>query len=347
MAPIAHVLSPGEQRGRADDQPVYAIEVRDLHKTYRERVFKRKDVLALRGVSFSVPVGEIFGLLGPNGAGKTTLIKILLGIVRGSSGQALLLGRPPGERSARRRVGYLPENLRVPRHHTGRTALEFYGGLSGLSAAEIHRRQPEVLSLVGMERWADTPVRKYSKGMQQRLGMAQALLHEPELLILDEPTDGVDPVGRSEMRALLVRLKAAGKTIFLNSHHLQEIELVCDRVAILDRGRLRRESRISDLTIPRQTDLFLTLLGPEATIQQALGGRDVLGWVGGDGEQQVTVRVSDQSDIDRLIDELRAAGVGIADLRRHRPSLEEAFLAVLAESAADPAVPLSPDADPA
>ncbi len=230
-------LVDGQSAGGAEP----AVWVRDLEKTYRDGWFSRDDVRALAGVSFRVARGEIFGLLGPNGAGKTTLIKILLGIVQRTGGEASLLGGAAGDRRSRRRVGYLPENNRVPRHHTGFTALEYFGGLSGLSPREVRRRRGDLLKLVGLENWGDVGVRKYSKGMQQRLGLAQALLHDPELLILDEPTDGVDPVGRSEMRSLLVELKQAGKTIFLNSHHLQEIELVCDRVVILQRGLVRRE----------------------------------------------------------------------------------------------------------
>ncbi len=245
-----------------------AVWVRDLEKTYRDGWFSRHDVRALAGVSFRVERGEIFGLLGPNGAGKTTLIKILLGIVKRTGGEASLLGSAAGDRRSRRRVGYLPENNRVPRHHTGFTALEYFGGLSGLSPREVRRRRGDLLKLVGLEQWGDVSVRKYSKGMQQRLGLAQALLHDPELLILDEPTDGVDPVGRSEMRSLLVELKQAGKTVFLNSHHLQEIELVCDRVAIMQRGVVRREGRVSELTISPRTEAYLTLVGEGELIRR-------------------------------------------------------------------------------
>ena len=309
-----------------------AILVGDLMKTYRDGWFSRRAVQALRGVSFSVGRGEIFGLLGPNGAGKTTLIKILLGIVRPSSGQASLLGRPPGDRAGRRRVGYLPENHRFPRHHTALTALAYFGGLSGLKTQEVRRRQDEILTMVGLEGWADVSVRKYSKGMQQRLGLAQALLHDPEVFILDEPTDGVDPVGRSEMRSLLLRLKKAGKTVFLNSHHLQEIELVCDRVAILQNGLVRREGRVADLTLAPHTELYLTLSGSEPAIRQAIEGREIRRFEKSEtGDFVLTVRVENQSDANALVDALRRQGVAIVALSRHRQTLEEAFLAILAE----------------
>ena len=253
-----------------------AIEVQNLRKTYRDGLFGRRRIEALRGISFAVQPGEIFGLLGPNGAGKTTLIKVLLGVVRRSEGEASLLGRPAGDRIGRRGVGYLPENHRIPRHHTGNTALAYYGGLSGLSAKDIRARRPHLLDVVGLASWGNTPVRKYSKGMLQRLGLAQALLHDPQVLILDEPTDGVDPVGRSEMRVVLQQLKTQGKTVFINSHLLQEVELVCDRVAILNHGRVLREGKIAELTRMSEAQVQFTLAGPEAKILAVLDdGRSV------------------------------------------------------------------------
>jgi ABC-2 type transport system ATP-binding protein len=230
-------------------------------------------------------------------------------------------------------VGYLPENHRFPRHHTAHGALTYFGGLSGLSAQEVRRRQDEILEMVGLTGWGDVSVRKYSKGMQQRLGLAQALLHDPELFILDEPTDGVDPVGRSEMRSLLLRLKKAGKTIFLNSHHLQEIELVCDRVAILQDGLVCREGRVADLTLAPHTELYLTLSGSEAAIRQAIATREVRRFERNEtGEYVLTVRVEEQSDANALVDALRGQGVAIVALSRHRQTLEEAFLSILAEN---------------
>jgi ABC-2 type transport system ATP-binding protein len=314
-----------------------AIVVHNLVKTYRDGWLFQHEVRALRGVSFRVERGEIFGLLGPNGAGKTTLIKILLGIVKKTAGEASLLDRPPGDRHGRQRVGYLPENQRLPRHHTAHSALEYFGGLSGLSPREVRRRRDEILALVGLTAWGHVNIRKYSKGMQQRLGLAQALLHDPELLVLDEPTDGVDPIGRSEMRSLLVRLKQAGKTIFLNSHHLQEIELVCDRVAILQEGQVRRAGRVADLTLAPETDLYLTLAGPETAVRQAITTRAIRRWSHGDsGEHLLTVQVADQIDANALVDALRERGISIIGLVRHRQTLEEAFLSILGEGESSP-----------
>lgn len=306
------------------------IDVRQLRKTYASGLLRRTRVEALRGVSFQVRRGEIFGLLGPNGAGKTTLIKVLLGVVRRSGGSATMLGRPVGDRRGRRGVGYLPENHRIPRHHTGNSALMYYGSLSGLSMGEIRRRRPALLEAVGLANWGQTSVREYSKGMQQRLGLAQAMLHEPDLLILDEPTDGVDPVGRSEMRALLQRLQAQGKTIFLNSHLLQEVELVCDRVAILDQGELLREGDIETLTALPSTEVQLTLLGREENIRAALAGQshDAI-FASGVDEWQTTLRVPDQAALDRTVDALRAAGISLAAIERSRQTLEQAFMAII------------------
>ena len=308
-----------------NSEPV--IDVQDLRKTYTSGLFRRRRVEALRGVSLSVGRGEIFGLLGPNGAGKTTLIKVLLGIVRRSAGGASLMGRPAGERAGRRRVGYLPEGHRIPPHHTGNTALEYYGSLSGLPVSEIKRRRPALLELVGLADWGTTRVTQYSKGMLQRLGLAQALLHDPDLLMLDEPTDGVDPVGRSEMRALLQRLRGEGKTIFINSHLLQEIELVCDRVAILVQGRVERLGGVQELTVQSTIDVTWVLSGGEHEIRTVLRLDPATPLiVPAPNQVQVSLAMDDQAAIDRAVDALRSRGVSIVALSRARRTLEEAFL---------------------
>jgi ABC-2 type transport system ATP-binding protein len=220
---------------------VSVIETRELRKTYGR-------IEALKGVSIRVEKGQIYGLLGQNGAGKTTLIKILLGIVRKTDGEAGLLGHAAGDPSARKRVGYLPEDHQFPGYHTGHSLMDFYGALYGVPADERRKRIPETLELVGIAGRMHSKIRTYSKGMKQRLGIAQALLHDPDLIILDEPTDGVDPLGRREIRELMQRLKERGHTIFLNSHLLGEVELICDRVAILQQGTLVREGTIAELT---------------------------------------------------------------------------------------------------
>jgi ABC-2 type transport system ATP-binding protein len=313
-----------------------AIEVESLRKTYREGIFRPRRVDALRGVTLTVERGTIFGLLGPNGAGKTTLIKVLLGIVRKSGGSATLLGFDAGDRRGRVSVGYLPENHRIPRHHTANTALEYYGALSGMSVRDVRQRRPEMLKLVGLEKWGKTPVREFSKGMQQRLGLAQAMIHDPELLMLDEPTDGVDPVGRSEMRATLRRLKEAGKTVFINSHLLQEIELVCDRVAILVKGEVRREGLVESITERQDAELELTLHGSEQSIRGVLANWNIASWnATGSGQFRAVLKIGDQPDVDRCVDGLRKAGVSLVELVRSRDTLEEAFLDIVKQPIAE------------
>jgi ABC-2 type transport system ATP-binding protein len=236
---------------------VNVIEAKELRKTYRSAWFggfrtgkanegdgeamegDKGTIHALRGVSLTAGAGDVFGLLGPNGAGKTTLIKTLLGIIQPTSGTASLLGNPIGSQISRARVGYLPESLRIDRHHTARSALAYYGRLSRMDSATIARRSDELLELVGLRGRDRESVRRFSKGMYQRLGIAQALMHNPDLLILDEPTDGLDPVGRNDVRRIIEQLQRDGKTIFLNSHILQEVELVCSQVAIMVRGKIR------------------------------------------------------------------------------------------------------------
>ncbi|MGD9854091.1 MAG: ABC transporter ATP-binding protein [Planctomycetaceae bacterium] len=311
------------------------IEVDGLQKTFREGFVRRRQVQALGGVSFAVPKGSIFGLLGPNGAGKTTLIKILLGIVRKSQGAATVLGYRAGHRKARQRIGYLPENHRIPQHLTGHSALEYYGCLSGMTVMQVKRRRLELMRTVGLEGWGTTRVSKYSKGMLQRLGLAQAMIHEPDLVILDEPTDGVDPVGRTEIRAVLKSLQQRGTTIFLNSHLLQEVELVCDRVAILANGQLRAAADVAELT-KSGSDVKLKLRGAPEMITEALaaaGITDPQPQRDREGDFDVRVTSSGPFQVDRIVDALRERGVSIRSLEPTRNSLEEAFLSLIRESA--------------
>lgn len=313
-----------------------AIEAIDLWKSYRTGLFRRK-FDALKGLTLRVERGEIFGLLGPNGAGKTTLIKILLGIVRRSAGSATLLGRPAGDRQSRLRVGYLPENLRIGFHHTARSAMDFYGQLSGLSRRQILLRRDSLLEAVGLADRAEESIRRFSKGMLQRLGLAQALLHDPELLILDEPTDGLDPVGRSQVRNLLASLKEQGKTVFVNSHILQEVELICDRVAILDKGTLRAVGTVEEIAPPQAAgiELDLVLAGDAAAIQRGFGERGIQLFAPiSEREFEVRVRLFDQGAVDELLDDLRREKVSIVGLTRRKVTLEDAFLRLLSSPTA-------------
>jgi ABC-2 type transport system ATP-binding protein len=313
---------------------VSVIETQHLVKHYRR-------IQALKGVSLTVEKGEIYGLLGQNGAGKTTLIKILLGITRGWQGEARLLDQPAGTSSVRKRVGYLPEDHRFPDYHTAHSLLHFYGELLGVPRSERQRRIPEVLELVGIRGRMHYKIRTFSKGMKQRLGIAQAILHDPEVIFLDEPTDGVDPLGRREIRAIMQRLKEKGTTLFLNSHLLSEVELICDRVAILQRGELIREGDIHELT--RQRGLFVIGLAKgQVPPQDDLYN---LGYQVRPTGELWEVALTDDQTIDPVVDLLRARGLSIRHLIEKKQTLEELFLATV--EAAEPGVdgPARPNGD--
>lgn len=314
------------------------IETKDLVKNYRR-------IQALKGVSLSVEKGEIYGLLGQNGAGKTTLIKILLGITRDWRGEARLLGQPAQKNDARRRVGYLPEDHRFQDYHTGYSLLDFYGGLYGLTRRDRQRRIPEVLELVGIRERMGYKIRTYSKGMKQRLGVAQTIFHDPEVIFLDEPTDGVDPIGRREIRAVMQRLKERGTTIFLNSHLLGEVEIICDRVAIMQRGKIVREGNIAALT--RQKGLFIIGLAPGQDFPRdeiaSILRKQLDGSVGQAempetnlvGANEAFIRPSgdlweigllEGQSIDPVIDLIRNRGLNLRHLVEKRQTLEDLFV---------------------
>ncbi len=330
----------------------FVIEARSLSKSYRSGLIRRQDHHALKNVDLAVHRGEVFGLLGPNGAGKTTLIKVLLGIVHPTSGEARVLSESAGSQHARQRIGYLPENLAFPRHHTGEGALFFYGRLSGLSETVIRNQVAPLIDLVGLTGRQREPVRKYSKGMRQRLGLAQAMLHDPEILILDEPTDGLDPLGRSQIRELIERLKQQGKSVFLNSHILQEVELVCDRVAIMAHGQVRAIGSIEEL-IDRHSpakgiDVWIDVAGDDETCRSLFVGPEIQSLerlvdrnpsielydelvshaTSNPIESRYRIRLSvdQQTKSDQWVDRLRRAGLGLLSLQRQKPRLEDIFV---------------------
>jgi ABC-2 type transport system ATP-binding protein len=223
-----------------------AIETEGLVKIFRSR-WSGKEVRAVDGISLRVDRGVTYGLLGPNGAGKTTFVKMLLSCAYPTAGRAMVFGRDSREPDARLPIGYLPENHRFPTYMTGNGMLDFYGALSGMDNAARRKRIPEVMAMVGIAEWGDIRLGKYSKGMLQRVGLAQALMHAPSLLILDEPSDGVDPIGRRQIRDILHALEEQGVTIFLNSHLLAEVELFCRQVAIIHRGKVALQGKVKDL----------------------------------------------------------------------------------------------------
>ena len=287
---------------------------------------------ALKGLTLNVKRGEIFGLLGQNGAGKTTLIKILLGITKLTYGSATILGEPAGTVSVRKRIGYLPEDHRFPDYHTGASLLDFYGSLLDVPYATRQKRIGEVLEVVGIKGRMHYKIRTYSKGMKQRLGIAQALLHEPEIIFLDEPTDGVDPVGRREIRVLLNQLKEEGKTIFLNSHLLGEVELICDRVVILQRGEIIREGSIATLT--KQRGLYMIGLAPKETFPQQ--EVEKLGYVVRHDGELWEVTMQDDQTIDPVVDLLRRRELHLRHLTEKRQTLEDLFIQTV--EAAEPGI---------
>jgi ABC-2 type transport system ATP-binding protein len=238
---------PNSQLNMTDTRPI--VLTSELRKVYRTGFWLNQKVVSLQSCSLKVYKGETFGLLGPNGAGKTTLLKLLLGIIRPSSGRGLLLGKSIGDRSVKQHIGYLPENPYLYDYLTGWEFLELAAGLFQIPHSIQRQRIPQLLELVGLSQ-ADARkklLRRYSKGMLQRVGMAQALINDPDLVFLDEPMSGLDPVGRYQMREIILALKAAGKTIFFNSHILSEVEQICDRIAILAQGELICSGSLNEL----------------------------------------------------------------------------------------------------
>jgi ABC-2 type transport system ATP-binding protein len=269
--------------------------------------------------------GEVFGFLGPNGAGKTTTVKILLGLVHATRGEARIFGQPAGHPEARRRIGYLPENFRFHDWLTGAGLLDVHGRLAGLSAKERRERIPEVLEMVGLTGRGNDKIRAYSKGMTQRIGLAQALIHNPDLILLDEPTSALDPVGRHEVRDLIRSLAARGMTVFLNSHLLSEVEMVCDRVAIVDRGRVVRSGQLQDLiggvpelriTVDRVDPLLLDMLRQHGELLSV-------------DEATVTLGVTSLDDGAGVADAVVRSGYRLYGLVPMHQSLEEVFLSLV------------------
>lgn len=240
-----------------------AVRIRDLRKVFPVHL-RRRQVTALRGLSLDIPAGHVYGLLGPNGSGKSTTLKILLGLVTPTSGTSEIFGVPSDRVASRVDVGFLPENPYFYKFLTGSETIAFYGRLCGLGGRSLRDRVAELLDLVGLQDAGDRRISGYSKGMLQRIGLAQAMVHDPRLLILDEPTAGVDPAGSRQIRDLILRLKERGKTVLLTSHLLEQVQEVCDRVGILAKGELVREGSLDILTgVSGQTEYLIENAGPE------------------------------------------------------------------------------------
>ncbi|MEM1423697.1 MAG: ABC transporter ATP-binding protein [Planctomycetota bacterium] len=315
---------------QAADRP--ALEIERIEKTY-----KKGKVRALRDARLSVARGSCFGLLGPNGAGKSTLVKSLMTVVRPNVAQGTLLDRPIGDKSVLARVGYLPEHHQFPDYLTGEQVLRHVGAMAGVRGRERAVRAEANLELVGMSGWAKKRVGSYSKGMRQRIGIAQALMNDPEIVLLDEPSDGVDPTGRRDIRNMIRDLKERGMTVFLNSHMLTELEQVCDRVAIMHKGRVVSQGTIKELTEDgRRVEIELT--------DAELAGR-----VASMLPERVDHRIEHEATVIRLFGATPETTQGVIDLARRegatirrffetRPSLEDLFMEAVESDASVGAV---------
>lgn len=358
MTTALHAVHPSASKDHAD----WAIDLANVSKTYKGKVH------ALRGITMRVRRGEVFGFLGPNGAGKSTLVKILLTIIRPTKATGHLLGEPIGHKATLKRVGYLPEHHRFPDYLTGAQVVEFYGALAGVPKIDRRKRTDELLELVGMRDWGSAKVKGYSKGMRQRVGIAQALINNPDLVVLDEPTDGVDPVGRRDIREIVTRLKEQGTTVFINSHLLSELEMVCDRVAILVKGTVASQGTIDELT---QNERFIEIeVAPLGAPAGGANGEPLAALIPGmrrlalpetaarvaeapiasrrpedgdfalaSGERVVAsgrimrVYSDDPACVQPVIDALRARALVIRAVRPVRPSLEDLFMAAVTDPA--------------
>jgi ABC-2 type transport system ATP-binding protein len=305
----------------ASAQPV--IEIQSLKKVFRVGFWGRR-VTAVAGLSLEVRPGEVFGFLGPNGAGKTTTLKMLMGLIYPSSGTATLFGQPIGDQAAKAKVGFLPESPYFYDYLTSREFLQFYGHLFGLLGGSLEKRIDELLELVGMTHARDLQLRKFSKGMLQRVGIAQALINNPELVILDEPMSGLDPIGRKEVRDLILRLKESGKTVMFSSHILHDAELLCDRVAMIMKGKLVTCGLVSDLvgqSATQSVEMIVEKLSPESIEHLSPFAEKILT----QGVQTLIV-LKDQHHVRQALEVVRTGKGDLVMLTPHRSSLEDLFI---------------------
>jgi ABC-2 type transport system ATP-binding protein len=299
-----------------------AIEVKDLSKIYRTP-FRRRRVEALRGVSFEVERGQIFGFVGPNGAGKTTLIRTLMGLIRATSGRASLLGQAIPSRAARFAVGFLPESPYFYDYLTVGELLDLVGRLFGMPAARRRARAGELIARVGLERARSLALKKYSKGMLQRAGLAQALMNDPELVVLDEPTSGLDPIGRKEVRDLILELRDRGKTVFFSSHILTDVEAIADRVAIVARGEIQAQGAPAELV--QQTVLGIDVvvrIAADAALGDLCDGASNVRRTG----DELAATLSPSADVDGWLARARELGGKVVAVSPRQETLEDLFL---------------------
>lgn len=295
------------------------IQTENLTQDFQTGFWRKRPVRALEGLNLQIESGEVFGLLGPNGAGKTTTFKILMGLIRPTGGNARILDADVQDVKVRQRIGYLPEQPYFYDYLTAREFLIYCGALCDLPKAEASQRTNELLQLVGLADSADKQLRKFSKGMLQRVGLAQALINDPEVLFLDEPMSGLDPLGRREVRDLIVGLRAKGKTIFFSSHILTDVEAMCDRVAILNKGRLVESGKLSEILKTRSNEIEVVISGVKETALAEFPAVSAT-------PEVVRIRLKDDRDLARLLELAHQAGGRIVSVNPVRESLEDLFV---------------------
>ena len=327
---------------RSDADPgsyTKAIEIKNLTKQY-------KKITAVNNISLDVYEGEIFGFLGPNGAGKTTTIKTLLGLIFPTSGEVLVLGKPAGDIDVKEKISYLPESPYFYEHMTASEVVGFYGSLFGLSGAAKQKRVDYLLELVGLNQTGKKPLRSFSKGMLQRVGIAQALINDPKILFFDEPTSGLDPVAHRDIRDLILHLKSEGRTIFLSSHQLSDVELVCDRVSILHDGKIRRLGHVDDLIAGGNVEIVAEHI--KASDAQTAQLSQITTKTEQIGETLILITSASAESKNRVLDWVREAGGDVVSMTQTRRTLEDIFYEVVhqgeVESGTNFAVPSSAEA---
>lgn len=298
-----------------------AVEIINLTKLFPV-AFSTKKIRALDGVSITVSEGEVFGFLGPNGAGKTTTLKIAMGLIRPTMGSINLLGKNCTDFRVRTYIGYLPEQPYFYDYLTAAEFLRFYSGLFGMKGGFQESRVHELLGIVGLENARNMPLRRFSKGMLQRIGIAQALLNDPKLVVLDEPMSGLDPIGRREMRELILRLKREGKTVFFSSHIISDVEMICDRIAILHKGKILAQGKIVDL-LKSSAESELEIVGLDDQGAKIMGG---MGSVLLEGTGRLILRVTSQENTERAMEIAKKCGGRLVSLVPKTRCLEDLFI---------------------
>lgn len=298
-----------------------AIVIENLVKVFKPSWPWQPPLTVLAGLSLSVGRGEVYGFLGPNGAGKTTTLKILMGLLKPTSGKAEVLGNPAGTVEARRKVGFLPEGPYFYDYLTAEEFLSFYGHLAGMRGAELGRRVTELLDLVGLSEVRGRQLRRFSKGMLQRVGLAQAIVHDPELVILDEPMSGLDPIGRKQVRDLILTLRDHGKTIFFSTHIIPDVEMICDRIGIVMKGRLVATGRVDELVCHTHS---------VEVVCEGLKGEDVPAFRGAarvvrQGQRWLVVLPGPES-LDQVLTAIKAHGGTLISVTPQKGSLEDLFV---------------------